>query len=179
MIAAVLMTAAIVLSELIARRLIASRARALLVAYLFVASWALLVVVPRGESELTLAALVGALLAVVGYPVGRALLRDPARPPSRDPLGLELVALAFVALSEELSWGAVVEPAMSAPVTAVLFALKHPLIDGRWRRVLGLGLFWLGLGLLRADSALIAAIVHVLLNMAAVVAGRVRGSDPF
>jgi hypothetical protein len=179
LIAAVLMTAAIVFSELIARRLIASRARALLVAYLLVASVGLLIVAPRGEGELTLAAPVGALLAIVGYPAGRALLQDPVRPPSRDPLGLELVAFAFVALSEELSWGAVVEPALSLPVTAGLFALKHPLIDGRWRRVLGLGLFWLGLGLLRAESALLAAILHVVLNAVAVVAGRVRGNDSF
>ena len=179
MIAAVLMTAAISLIELIARRVIPSRARALLVAYLLVASCALLVVVPRGESELTLAAPIGALLAAVGYPAGRALLRDPARPPSRDPVGLDLVAFAFVALSEELSWGAVVEPSLSSPVTATLFALKHPLIDGRWRRVLGLGLFWLGLSLLRAQSALLAALLHVLLNTVAVVAGRLRGSDPF
>ena len=179
MIAAVLMTAAIISVELTARRVIRSRARALLVAYLLVASCAILVAVPRGESELTLAAPIGALLAVVGYPAGRALLRDPARPPSRDPVGLELVAFAFVALAEEFSWGAVVEPALSSPVTAALFAVKHPLIDDRWRRVLGLGLFWLGLGGLRAESALLAAILHVVLNMVAVVAGRVRGNDPF
>jgi len=173
------MTAVIILGELIARRLISSRARALLVAYLFVVSFALHIAVPRGESELTLAAPLGALLAIVGYPAGRALLRDPARPPSRDPVGLELVAFGFVALAEELSWGAVVEPALSLPVTAALFAAKHPLIDGRWRRVLGLGLFWLGLGLLRAESPLLAAILHVLLNTVAVVAGRIRGNDPF
>lgn len=179
MIAAVLMTAAIVLSELIARRLLSSRARALLVAYLFIASIAIVVAVPRGEGELTLAALAGALLAIVGYPAGRALLRDPTRAPSHDPLALELAAFAFVALSEELSWGAVVEPAISSPVTAAVFALKHPVVDGHWRRVLGLGLFWLGLGVVRGESALLAAILHVALNVAAVVDGRIRGNDPF
>jgi hypothetical protein len=45
--------------------------------------------------------------------------------------------------------------------------------------VFGLGLFWFGLSLLRAQSALLAAMLHVLLNTVAVVAGRLRGSDPF
>ncbi len=96
---------------------------------------------------------VGVALTLGGYQVGRMILGDrPDRPPAESKT-LELVALAgVVAPVEELLWGAVVGPEIGFLATAGLFAVKHPLVDGRWRRVLGLFLFWIGLSLVRAYS---------------------------
>ncbi len=122
----------------------------------------------------------GLVLATAGYPLGRAIMCDrPNRPPP-DGTRLELVALAgLVAPVEELIWGAIVEPAAGVGVTAVLFAAKHPLVDGRWRRMPGLFLFWVGLGLVRSVSWPAALVLHVVLNAGGVLIGHARGADQF
>lgn len=119
-------------------------------------------------------------LAIGGYQIGRAVLRDrPDRPPTDSRL-LELVALAaVVAPVEELLWGAVVGPELGMASTAALFAVKHPLVDGRWRRLFGLFLFWIGLSLVRAYSWPLALVLHVVVNGAGVVIGHRQNLDQF
>lgn len=173
--------AVVVIAERAARRLIGSRAAAWIVAYgaLGLASLALGASVPSGGS-LTLLTVGGVALAVVGYPAGRRILNDKPDQPPQDSLALELFALAIVvAPAEELIWGAVVEPAIGIPATAVVFALKHPLVDGRWRRTLGLSLFWVGLGVVRAWSWPAALVLHMSLNAAGVLLGHRSNQDQF
>jgi hypothetical protein len=122
----------------------------------------------------------GAVLAMAGYPVGRAVFSDrpDAAPP--EPAPREAVAIAgVVAPAEELVWGQMVEPALGIAPTAALFALKHPLVDGRWRRAFGLGLTWCGLGLVRKASPAAALAIHVGCNASGVVMGRITGKDQF
>jgi hypothetical protein len=122
----------------------------------------------------------GVPLALVGYPIGCALLghRPYQSPP--DSANLEMTALAgVVAPVEELAWGQRVEPSLGIPTTAALFAIKHAVIDGRWRRVGGLALFWIGLGLVRRRSPRLALGLHVAANASGVVLGHITGRDSF
>jgi len=121
----------------------------------------------------------GGLIAVFGYPLGRTLLGDRSRSGPTDGLCSELLGLGLLTVTEELVWGRQVEPLTGVPATAVLFALKHALIDGRWRRVLGLGLFWLGLGLVRRQSPRVALLVHCVANASGVVIGHWLDQDQF
>jgi membrane protease YdiL (CAAX protease family) len=85
----------------------------------------------------------------------------------------------MVAPVEEAVWGALVQPAIGLTAASAMFATKHPLIDGRWRRTLGLGLFGLGLGLLRERSRKLALVVHVACNAGGVALGHLTGRDQF
>jgi hypothetical protein len=128
----------------------------------------------------SLALLIGVPLALVGYPLGCSLLghKSTARP--ADSPALELVALAgVVAPVEELTWGRRVEPRLGIPITAALFAAKHVVIDGKWRRAAGLALFWVGLGLIRRRSPRMALGVHVAANASGVLLGHMKGRDQF
>jgi hypothetical protein len=125
------------------------------------------------------ASLVGVCVAVFGYPLGRVLLADRCRAHPSDTLRDELVGLGLLALAEELIRGGQVEPVLGSLVTAGLFATKHALIDGRWRRVGGLGLFSLGLALVRRHSPAGAILVHVGANATVVVLGHWSGRDQF
>lgn len=173
--------AAIVLGERTTRRWFASRSSAWLVSYLALGSVALLAGVawPPGGT-FNIATLAGLALAVVGYPLGRFLTADRTGAPPREPVRRELTILGLiVAPAEELIWGAIVEPVAGIPATATLFAVKHPLVDGRWRRCFGLFLFWLGLGLVRAWSWPAALALHVGVNAAGVLVGHRFGHDQF
>ena len=141
---------------------------------------AALVAARRRQSVRSRAAwVVGSSIALLGYPLGRWLLADRTR--SRPPDGLcsELRGLGLLTITEELVWGDQVEPAIGVPATAALFALKHPLIDGRWRRVLGLALFWLGLAVVRRQSRWHALLVHLAANGAGVAVGHWLEQDQF
>ena len=91
----------------------------------------------------------------------------------------ELAALEVVAVTEELTWGAIVEPALGPAATATLFAAKHVVIDSRWRRGIGLFAFWMGLAAQRRRWPLAAMLVHAALNAAGVVQGHVSSRDRF
>jgi len=122
----------------------------------------------------------GIPLVLAGYQAGRALTGDRPTGPPPEPAGLELLTLAaVVAPAEELAWGCQVEPRVGLPATAVLFALKHVAIDGRWRRAPGLALFWLGLGLVRSHSPRLALALHVAANAGGVLVGHACGRDSF
>src|ERR1700730_12650348 len=112
-------------------------------------------------------------------PAGPPLVSDRgfARPPQN--LALELAALEVVAVTEELTWGAIVEPELGPAATAALFGAKHVVIDGRWRRGLGLYAFWMGLAAQRRRWPVAAMLVHAALNGAGVVQGHVSGRDRF
>jgi hypothetical protein len=77
-----------------------------------------------------------------------------------------------------MAWGRVERDA-GIPATALLFAAKHVVIDRRWRRFLGLAIFWAGLGLIRGRSETLALVIHVTANGAGVVLGRAAGRDNF
>lgn len=175
--------AATVLAERGARRACGSRAAGWLLAYPLLAAPAALAAVrartlpdPRPPLPVGL----GLVLVLAGYQAGRIALGDrPDRPPP-DAAAVEAFALAaVVAPVEELLWGAVVERRSGPWVTAVAFALKHGLVDGRWRRVTGLAAFWLGLASLRARSPGLACVVHGAVNAAGVAIGHRRGLDQF
>ena len=177
--------AGVILGERQARRAVGSRARALLLVYgglgIVAASGMTNKAASgsergRGRGALAL----GLGLTFGGYQLGRWLLHDrPSNEPS-EPLALELVSLGVVVpIVEELIWGARIEPAMGLAVTSAVFAVKHPVVDGRWRRVLGLGLFWTGLGLVRRRSRSAAAVAHVSANAGAVLLGHRTGRDRF
>lgn len=170
--------AAITFSEWFARRAVRSRARAWLVVYAVIGAAALAsgARLARRSDGLSLP---GLLLAATGYPAGRSLLRDvPAGPPP-DSIALELAAIEVVAVAEELSWGALVEPALGRTATAALFAAKHVAIDGRWRRGPGLFAFWIGLGMQRRRWPAAAFAAHLVLNAGAVLQGQLTGRDRF
>lgn len=125
-------------------------------------------------------ALAGLPLAAAGYPAGNALLRHKPSGPPREELSIELLALAgVVAPVEELTWGRLVEPGLGIPATAILFAAKHVVVDGRWRRAAGLALFWAGLGLVRRRSPGLALGLHVAANASGVLLGHITGEDSF
>jgi hypothetical protein len=121
----------------------------------------------------------GLVLATVGYPLGRRLFGDRPSVPPPDPLLHELVAIEAVAAAEELTWGAIVEPAFGGWFTAVLFGAKHVLVDGRWRRGPGLFLFWWGLSAERRRNAVRALVAHALLNAIGVIRGHHGRRDQF
>ena len=122
----------------------------------------------------------GVVLAMAGYPLGRAIFRDRIVAAPTEPALRETVAIAgVVAPGEELVWGQLVEPELGLAATASLFALKHPLVDGRWRRAVGLGLFWYGLGLVRRRSPRAALALHIWCNASGVVIGRMKGEDQY
>jgi hypothetical protein len=161
-----------------ARKLLRSRANAWIVAYSPLAALAL----ARGArpgARRGWFSFGGVALAVVGYPLGRRVLGD--RPSVEPPGGLlhELAALEIVAVTEELTWGAIVEPLLGATATALLFSGKHVIIDGRWRRSLGLFLFWLGLSRQRRRWPLAAFVLHLALNGFGVVRGHQSRQDQF
>jgi membrane protease YdiL (CAAX protease family) len=122
----------------------------------------------------------GIPIALVGYPIGCALLGHKPYQAPPDSLSLETVALAgVVAPVEELTWGRQVEPRLGIALTAALFAAKHVVIDGKWRRVAGLALFWIGLGLVRRRSPMLALGVHMTANASGVLLGHLAGRDSF
>ncbi|HEY8797828.1 MAG TPA: hypothetical protein VIO85_08190 [Candidatus Dormibacteraeota bacterium] len=93
---------------------------------------------------------------------------------------LELAAVAgVIAPVEEITWGGLVEPALGIPVTAALFAAKHVVIDGKWRRTVGLAAFWVGLGLVRSRSPKLALGLHMAVNASGVLLGHLRSQDSF
>ncbi len=123
---------------------------------------------------------IGVPLALAGYPVGCALLRHRWGGRPRDDELTELVALAgIVALAEELAWGGHVERRLGVVPTSILFAAKHVVIDGRWRRGLGLALFWCGLGMIRTRSHALALFLHMAANAGGVVLGHATHRDRF
>ena len=164
------------------RRRVRSRAQAWLIAYPLLAGAAWLdgePYAPRTRAAWPWLWL-GVPLTMAGYPLGCALLGyRPSQPPP-DSAELELAALAgVVAPTEELIWGARVEPRLSIPLTAALFAAKHVAIDGRWRRAGGLALFCVGLGLVRRRSPRLALVLHVTANASGVALGHLVGRDQF
>ena len=173
--------AGVVVLERLGTKLTGSRAKGWIGSYLLIGSAALIVgpEIPT-PNALDWRVAVGVALALGGYQVGRLVLGDrPDRPPSESKT-LELVALAgVVAPVEELLWGAVVGPEIGFLATAGFFALKHPLVDGRWRRVLGLFLFWTGLSLVRAYSWPLALALHMAANAGGVILGHRQNLDQF
>ncbi len=124
--------------------------------------------------------MLGVPLALAGYPLGCALLGHKPYQTPPDPAGLELAALAgAVAPAEEIIWGRLVERRLGVGPTALLFAAKHVVIDRRWRRAGGLALFWVGLGLVRRRSAMLALGLHLTANASGVVLGHITGRDSF
>jgi hypothetical protein len=176
--------AAIAIAERTVRAAIPSRSRAWILTYAGVvaAAGVRLASVPRrrrgmgGRAEL----LGGLGLAVAGYPAGRWLLGDRPDGPPPEPALREAFALgAIVAPAEELAWGALVEPVFGARATGILFAGKHVLVDGRWKRAPGLASFWWGLAVLRRRSRTLALAVHVALNLGGVLLGHATQRDRF
>jgi hypothetical protein len=123
--------------------------------------------------------LAGLTVAAIGYPLGRRLMDDHPSDAPPQHLVLELAALEVVAGTEELTWGAIVEPALGPLVTATLFAAKHVVIDGRWRRGLGLFALWMGLATQRRRWPAATLLVHGALNAAGVIQGHLTGRDRF
>lgn len=167
--------------ELVARRLIVSRAVAWLAAY----GLLLVVAVAAGgglahHNGSAVEAIAGLVLVAGGYQSGRALLKDRPNEAPKDSVWLDLVSVGvLVPVVEEMTWGARVEPQLGIYVTALLFATKHVVIDHRWRRFIGLALFWIGLGLVRSDWTWIALIAHVTANMTGVAIGHHTEKDQF
>ncbi|MDQ3641707.1 MAG: hypothetical protein M3450_09710 [Actinomycetota bacterium] len=167
-------------AEALARGLFRGRSAA------WIASYGALWIVarrPRDVSRAGLsrgAAVLGLALSLGGYPLGRRLLQDAPSTAPPDSLVLELASLGVVVpAAEEAIWGTRVEPTLGVGGTAALFAAKHVVVDGRWRRGLGLAAFWTGLGLLRRRSPGFAAVLHHTCNAAAVLAGHLTGRDRF
>jgi membrane protease YdiL (CAAX protease family) len=167
-------------SERVARRLLNSRAAALAVVYASLAAAA-----PRVERRITEESRptmppAAVALVVAGYPLGRALAGDVLPGPPPDGVAVEILSLgAIVPLAEELIWGGLVERDLGVGLTSLLFALKHGLVDGRWRRAPGLIAFWTGLGLVRRRSPKVARTLHVCANVAGVLLGHAGGRDQF
>jgi membrane protease YdiL (CAAX protease family) len=167
--------------EAVVRRRVESRSKAWLIAYSLLAGATLLDTASRhrgrgGRRGMWL----GIPLVLAGYPIGCALLGHKPNQPPPDSLELELAALAGVlAPAEELTWGRRVEPRIGILMTSLLFAAKHVAIDGKWRRMGGLALFWFGLGLVRRRSPGAALALHMTANASGVVAGHLLGRDSF
>ena len=168
-------------AEAAARRSLRSRSAAWLIVYPLLATAALLADTPdrrRGDSRSGW--WLGVPLALAGYPLGCALLGHKPYQAPPDPAALELAALAaVVAPAEEVVWGRKVERRLGIGPTAVLFAAKHIVIDGRWRRGGGLFVFWLGLGLVRRRSSMLALGLHMTANASGVLLGHMTGRDSF
>jgi len=165
-------------AEWLARKSTQGRSQAWLVAYFGLGGLALLSgarLAPRSGGV----SLPGLTLAAIGYPLGRRVMGDHSSDAPPQHLALELAALEVVAITEELTWGAIVEPALGLTATATLFAAKHVVIDSRWRRGLGLFAFWMGLAAQRRRWPLAALLVHAALNAAGVVQGHLSRRDRF
>jgi len=173
--------AGVVVLERLGKRLTGSRAKGWIGSYLII-GLAALVLGPENPTRNALdwRVALGVALALGGYQLGRLVLGDRPDRPRSESKTLELVALAgVVAPVEELLWGAVVGPEIGFLATAGLFAVKHPLVDGRWRRLLGLFVFWLGLSLVRAYSWPLALVLHMAANAGGVVIGHRQNLDQF
>ncbi len=166
---------------MIARKRSRSRSRAWLTAYPALGAAAGIDRAPRRRRGGGLPAmLVGVPLALVGYQLGCALFGHKPYQSPPDSMAIELLALAgVVAPVEELTWGRLVEPRLGIPVTATLFAIKHVVIDGKWRRAGGLAIFWVGLAMVRRRSPKVALGLHVAANATGVVMGHLTGRDLF
>jgi hypothetical protein len=165
-------------AEWLARRPPRGRSQAWLLAYSALGGLALLSgarLAPRSGGL----SLPGLTLAAIGYPLGRRVMGDHSSDAPPQHLALELVALEVVAITEELTWGAIVEPELGPAATAALFAAKHVLIDGRWRRGLGLIAFWMGLAAQRRRWPVAAMLLHAALNAAGVIEGHTTSRDRF
>ena len=165
-------------AEWLARRPPRGRSQAWLLAYGALGGLALLSgarLAPRSGGL----SLPGLTLAAIGYPLGRRVMGDHSSGAPPQHLVLELAALELVAISEELTWGATVEPQLGPAATAALFSAKHVVIDSRWRRGIGLFAFWMGLAAQRRRWPLAALLVHAALNAAGVVQGHVSRRDRF
>ena len=165
-------------AEWLARRALRSRSQAWLLAYGALGGLAWLSGA-RPRARTGRFSVPGVTLATIGYPLGRRVLGDRPSASPAEGFALELVAIDVVAITEELTWGAIVEPALGPAVTATLFASKHVLIDGRWRRGAGLFAFWMGLSAQRRRWPAAALVLHGVLNAAGVVQGHVSGRDRF
>ena len=161
-----------------ARRRLRGRSQAWLLAYGALAGVALLGGTRLGPRSRGLS-LRGLSLAAIGYPLGQRLMGDDRSDAPPQQLALELMALEVVAVTEELTWGAIVEPALGPAATATLFAARHVVVDGRWRRGLGLFAFWMGLAMQRRRWPAATLLVHAMLNAAGVIQGHVTGRDRF
>ena len=171
---------AIAASERSARRVFSSRATALLIAYAGLAIAAVAIAPPDGRRRREPFSPGAVALALGGYPVGRALAGNAPSGPPPDGLAPELVALGLmVQIAEEAAWGRHVEEDLGVPATALLFSLKHAIVDGRWRRSPGLAAFWVGLGGVRKASRARALALHVVCNSAAVLLGHATARDQF
>lgn len=181
MISAAVWVLAVVAVEGGARRAIASRARAWIASYVLLgASVVIAGAHLRREGDAFAPVWLGVALALVGYPVGRALLADRPQSAPEDRLWWELPAVGvMVPVVEELIWGGRVEAAYGVAATSALFAAKHVVIDRRWRRFLGLAVFWAGLGVVRAVHPLPALLLHVAANSGGVVLGHATRKDQF
>jgi hypothetical protein len=167
-------------SEYAARRVLSSRATALLIAYagLAVAAASTGVTGDGGRRRRVPAGAVA--VALGGYPLGRAVARDASPGAPSDGLVRELVVLGVVVpVAEELVWGRLVEDDLGVVPTSALFSLKHGVIDGRWRRSPGLAAFWVGLGGIRRASRGKALALHLMCNAIAVLLGHVTARDQF
>jgi hypothetical protein len=168
-------------AELGARRLLGNRARGWILAYSLLGIAALSAGPPaRRGRPMRNALWLGVPLALAGYSVGCALMGHRWSGPPVEDEPSELVALSgVVAPVEELAWGGHVETRFGVLPTSVLFAAKHVVIDGRWRRALGLALFWAGLGMVRSRSRVLALGLHVAANAGGVILGHASGRDRF
>ena len=123
---------------------------------------------------------VGLALMAGGYQAGRLLLGDRPNSPPPESFALEFAALAlFIAPVEELWWGIFVQESLGIAAMSLLFAAKHGLVDGRWKRSVGLALFGLGLGFVRGHSRWLALIAHVVVNGMGVALSHLSGKDQF
>jgi hypothetical protein len=171
---------AVTASERAARRLLNSRTAALAVVYASLIVAASRVQRPITDGSLPTLPPVAIALVVAGYPLGRALAGDVLPGPPRDGVVKELLTLGgVVPFAEELVWGRRIERDLGIGATSLLFALKHGLVDGRWRRAPGLVAFWTGLGLIRRRSLRAALALHVCANIAGVLMGHAVGRDQF
>lgn len=112
-------------------------------------------------------AVVGAAAAGVSYEGLRWLCAGRSRRPLAESYPLKREGLALVVVLpvvEQMLWGWILTPALGTLVVAALFAIKHPLSDGNWRRSPALVGFWLGMSLVRSVNPFLAIVIHMLLN---------------
>ncbi len=173
--------AGVTAAEAVARRSLRSRSAAWLIVYPLLATAALLDDPPPTRRTGSRSGWwLGVPLALAGYPLGCALFGHKPYQAPADTVVLELAALAgAVAPAEEIVWGKSVERRLGLGTTAALFAAKHVVIDGRWRRAGGLFLFWVGLGLVRRRAAMLALGLHMSANASGVALGHMTGRDRF
>lgn len=127
-----------------------------------------------------------AALGVVGAAAAYAVLRWAFRDTARRPLGTDYPAaregLALVVVLpavEQMLWGWALAPALGTVTVALLFAIKHPVSDGNWRRVPALSGFWLGISAVRTVDPFLAIASHMCLNAVAFAKTVVNRRDEF